>query len=169
MVYNGLPWNRSTELSPKDIYNLYMKDVETSEKVDCNRVSPYCKSLSDCSSACGDDYNCEYHRCVKPRSKKNTVTCSKKNGGIIIQTIDGDAYCYCTKPAFYIGNSCETINPMIKDAVIDPDFDGVINDELVKYISCEDSEQSPVMIRGYISCLHPDTISSFKHIYVVDE
>jgi hypothetical protein len=107
--------------------------------------------------------------CIKPKSEKKDVECEKENGGIIIQTIDGDAYCYCTKPSFYIGPTCETINPMIKDATINSNFDGLINDESVRYILCDDSDQSPVMIRGYILCLHPETVNSFKHMYVVDD
>lgn len=169
MVYNGLPWNRSTDLDSKEVYNLYTEDMLTLEKINCDRVAPYCKSNTDCKSECGNDYNCENHKCIKTRSKKKTVECEKENGGIIIQTIDGDAYCYCTKPSFYIGPTCETINPMIKDAKIDPTFDGVIDSESVKYISCDDSYQNPIMIRGYILCLHPDTINSFKHMYVVEE
>lgn len=169
MVYNGLPWNRETELSAKQVYEFYTFDEMTTEKVDCTRVGPYCKSENDCDTTCGSEYSCVYHKCIKKNDPTPEIECSKDNGGIVLKTIDGDTYCYCTKSSFYIGPKCKDKNPLLKDISVNSSFDGRINDERVKYVTCDDGALRPIMIREYILCVHPDTVDSFKHMYIVDE
>lgn len=169
MVFDGLPWNRSTNLSTREVYDLYMQNLEKDTVIDCAAVSPYCRTDGECLDICGtENYQCINHTCIKPFDKINPIKCNSSNGGIVVQSIDGDNYCVCSKPMFYIGPSCETINPLLRDLSITSDFNGLVHDETTSFIRCNDANFVPILIRDYITCVHKDLIEAFAKIYVVE-
>lgn len=177
--YNGLPWNRQTSLSTNDVIELFnnrVRDLKL-DKVNCNSVAPYCTRDEDCRQVCEKsegDFVCSHHSCVSSSGGGGgggggVKDCHIKKGGIAVTTLDGDSYCVCTKPKFYVGDTCDTLNPLLaRYGTVSKAFDGRFNEEDAKYVICEDlgdADNVPISINGYIMCVDKKIVPYLKHLY----
>lgn len=154
-----IPWNRFLDTSLS-----FSSKFSQNEKIDCNRLTKYCKSNIDCVNGCETlGYECINQQCHRPiKIVEKVKNCNPKNGGISVIE-NGEHSCLCTKPLFYYGEECDKKNPtLIGD--IDPSFDGLVNETTPEFVKCKENLVA-FKIGESIECIDPYLINILNLIY----
>lgn len=164
-----VPWNRTLgTLNTYEINQLY-ENNKVPNTLDCRFIKPYCTSDTDCENTCkSHDYKCIQHQCVNQRAPNNTTTskCNARTGGITVTTIEGEPFCLCSQPLFYVGPECRDLNSTLKgEAVISDDWDSRLHDVDTKYIRCTRDGFLPMRLRNFFMCVHPTLYDTLAKIY----
>ena len=97
---------------------------ENSTEINCETEHIFCFSNPDCLAACkqknnGNDdtsFICKNNKCTVIQKTQTTISpihCDSERGGIRFVTLEGNISCFCTLPTFFVGESCDTPNPLI--------------------------------------------------------
>lgn len=167
-----VPWSRSLgTLNPFEINQLY-ENNKVPNTLDCRFIKPYCTSDADCQKSCrSDDYKCIQHQCVDQRASNAspTSTCDARKGGVVVNTIEGEPFCLCSQPLFYVGPECSDLNPTLEgQATISDDWDGRLHDADTTYIQCSRDGFIPMRVRNFFMCVHPTIHDTLTKIYPFD-
>jgi hypothetical protein len=85
----------------------------------------------------------------------------------MIRDIDNTDFCLCTRPLFFNGINCDTTNEIItrNEIKISEEYDGRVNPESVKYLSCVDNGLVPVKLTNSFTCLEPSIKKIFDQLF----